>query len=92
MEHVVTVRITDKIFYQAYEYFKVCNIVLYIYAIAKIIATPYYIFTTDFTHVTLFLAALFISSILQLLTCRLIVEVLKNQNIYYEIADITGHS
>jgi hypothetical protein len=60
--------------------------------VAKILATPYYTFTSELTHVTIFLVALFGTSILQLITCRLVVKALKNRNLYYEIADLTGHS
>jgi hypothetical protein len=92
LQDELTVRITDKIYHQAFEYFKVCNIVLLIYAGGKMVATPYYALTADLSHLTLFLLALFITSVIQLLTCRLTIQTLKNPNLYYEIADITNHS
>jgi hypothetical protein len=92
MRDELTVRITDKIYYQAFEYFRICNIVIYISAVCKLVATPYYAFTTELTHVSLFLLALFAVSIMQIVTCRFTAQILKNLNIYYEIADNLGHS
>jgi hypothetical protein len=36
------VMVTDKVYRKAFEYYRICNVVLFAFALAKIIATPYY--------------------------------------------------
>lgn len=73
----------DRIYHKAYRYFRICNGVLLLFALIKILATPYYALNSEITHVSLFLTALFYASVLQLVEALLTHYATHNHQIYY---------
>jgi hypothetical protein len=91
MDNQLTLRATDQIYHQAFQYFRICNWIAFIYASGKAIATPYFIYHEPFSHFTFFLILLLIASLLQVAFYYRTRRVAQSVSLYYDIAEETSH-